>query len=1240
MDNKILQWNIFGLRNKIAQLQTYLGEHKPVAICLQETLCYDNKYPSLPNYTIVKHDSNLGVHRGMLTAVRSDVPYTTNDFIDIGISAHHLLDITFTLGSKNIRLLNIYRGHAENNTLNFHNIVNTYKGQMIVCGDFNASHTSWGRINNDHGPILSSHLNDIGVFTVLNNGDPTYVSGSSIDLTLVTNELVPLCSWKVCDELFSDHHAIEIGIELNHSIAPCPGGKWITKNANWHVFNHHLEETVNETPVGACAEEEAAILTSILENTLHKSFKKTKPAAKARARPLWQFDDDYIRHRNIVNRLTRMFRQTRDPEILKELRTAQKLANKVACVAKRNTWLEWCAELDHNTTVADMWKKLRAIEGKNRPQKLHPNPEAESNRLIHSYVNRSSSLQLPHAVKRTQDMVKATRMHELHNHTLMTDITDQPFMYHELRNALIKRKNTAPGEDGFTFCILQKSCPSFLNRLLNLCNMSWEEGKLPGFWKNAIIHGIPKPSDPENPRPISLLSVLDKILEKMVHSRLLWKVSPLSGNIRAYLPGRSTQDCITSLLALVTSTRGTNIKNKPIAIFLDLEKAFELSSKLAITELLIKKGVKGKMLAWIADYLTDRTAQVRFQGVLSDKLPFELGTPQGSILSPLLFNLLMEDMVCQTYTQYTTVMSYADDIVIVNTNPSEESLTEDLSQIEKCCDRLGLKISAKKSKILHFKSINKHYEPPFSLNIQNENLEWVKEYKYLGIILDNRLCLSKHVDAIKDRITARLNVMRAISGHKGGASYHVLKTFYCAAVRSVIEYGNTALSLASKTQLEELDKLQNKALRLITRAPIWTNISTLEHVTNIDPLHIRRTESNLKVLDKTMRDQSHPNHKPLVSLFQNRSAGYVAKSWNSIAREIWNSSKLSMPTIECSNPLPPWASEIATFIINTPEHKKSECIPAELRSTALEQIYQFWNKHTILIYTDGALDPDTGRAGCGVYIRYKNQTIKLSLRVENGASSLQTELLAIQEALHHITLFPENAQIVLCTDSLGSLQVLQQKACTDNIDIVESIKTSLQNRAAAKNIFIWVPSHVGIPGNETADKLAKESLLRETIDIDISILSRSKQRSLTSKYTNFMLSEHHQKRTAESETFGNYAKRTKLKKVCMPRSLPRSQEREVLFLILGYKLYLEGPFRSSQKGKCPDCDAFEYNIMHHLFSCQLHETESKILTETIPNNIDLNEKLVHVTQMALSNPFPLINFFQKHRPPWFVRATP
>ena len=125
--------------------------------------------------------------------------------------------------------------------------------------------------------------------------------------------------------------------------------------------------------------------------------------------------------------------------------------------------------------------------------------------------------------------------------------------------------------------------------------------------------------------------------EKMVLDRLKYKVGPLHPHLYAYQEGVGTTECITNVLCCINN-------KSAVLVFLDYEKAFELASPAGALLSLARKGSKGHLQAWCKNYLTNRQARVRFQGVLSELKRLENGTPQGGILSPFLFNILMENI--------------------------------------------------------------------------------------------------------------------------------------------------------------------------------------------------------------------------------------------------------------------------------------------------------------------------------------------------------------------------------------------------------------------------------------------------------------------------------------------------------------------------------------------------------------------------------------------------------------------
>ena len=133
----------------------------------------------------------------------------------------------------------------------------------------------------------------------------------------------------------------------------------------------------------------------------------------------------------------------------------------------------------------------------------------------------------------------------------------------------------------------------------------------------------------ESKRPISLLSCISKIMERMVLARLKYKMGHRFHLLFGFEAGVSCND-ITATVSAIASHRQIS-KGKPSAIFIDLEKAFDLANKTPILLGLIKKGVKGTLFAWLNDYLTNRKAKVRFQGYLSSTHKLQNGTPQSSV---------------------------------------------------------------------------------------------------------------------------------------------------------------------------------------------------------------------------------------------------------------------------------------------------------------------------------------------------------------------------------------------------------------------------------------------------------------------------------------------------------------------------------------------------------------------------------------------------------------------------------
>ena len=226
--------------------------------------------------------------------------------------------------------------------------------------------------------------------------------------------------------------------------------------------------------------------------------------------------------------------------------------------------------------------------------------------------------------------------------------------------------------------------------LLELANHTLQTGTLPKVWKESITVPIPKPDGSH--RPIELLSCVGKTVEKMIKARIEHKIGKLHKNLFAYQKNTGTQNALASIQRLLS-------RPNAVVITIDLEKAFELCSPEVVLDSLCKKGIKGSLLKWVKDFLHGRSSQTLYHGYLSSMRTLERGTPQGSSLSPLLFNLVMERLLDVPHGANVHLFSFADDLTVVAVGESSlEEAERTIALIEDRCDELGLKINDKKNR--------------------------------------------------------------------------------------------------------------------------------------------------------------------------------------------------------------------------------------------------------------------------------------------------------------------------------------------------------------------------------------------------------------------------------------------------------------------------------------------------------------------------------------------------------------
>ena len=411
---------------------------------------------------------------------------------------------------------------------------------------------------------------------------------------------------------------------------------------------------------------------------------------------------------------------------------------------------------------------------------------------------------------------------------------NKPFTISELLFTLNQaNKKSSPGSDEIHYLLLTKSPEKVKNYFLKLINELWIKQQIPDSWKLSIIKPILKPNLDKNNitsyRPISLISNVSKIMEKMVTNRLTWFlnknniIKPSHAGFRKYF---STSDPIIRLKCEIEHV----IKEGHItvAIFIDFTKAFDL---LWIDGLLLKMmglGLKGNIYQWIKNFLINRHYQVKVNDTLSNSYSPDNGTPQGSVVSPTLFLLMLHDF--PKLSNLTSDAFFADDCTIWRSGTNIEQiifhLQHDLDLIDTWCAKWGFIINTKKTVGVLF--TQKHISnDSITLKIQGTKINFQNSCKILGVFFDRRMTWLPHIEHISAKCTKSLNILRCVSGSNWGANKHILLTLYKALILSYLDYCCFTYDNCSKSTLKRLDTIQYKALLLVTGGLRGTALNAL-----------------------------------------------------------------------------------------------------------------------------------------------------------------------------------------------------------------------------------------------------------------------------------------------------------------------------------------------------------------------------------------------------------------------------
>lgn len=1093
---KFLQINIKSVNSNLEEFKNFIIKEDIDISLLSETWLRDSE-PKIKNFNFITKNRNDG-YGGVALVVNKRI-----EFKCINIPQLKVIEIITieTINTKeNFTIVSAYVPPATNKCSNqdvLRDLIILFKflesrKNVIFGGDMNAHNPLWGKY--DKICKRGKDLEDLYVnskLMILNKNEITFIppppnNPSTIDLTFVSNDLYTKVNWEVLNEnLGSDHLAIVWSIADQKQ-------ETFRKRKIKVDYKLFLSKIIMENPNTVNDLEDFIIMMkeavdySIIGN-------KSNYTKSNRIPKIW-WTVDIEKQKTIKNeslssyhkiaRRSSSYNSVQEDErklAFLHFKKQNAILKKMILKEKKSSWKKFVEAISPNTAPVVMWKQIKKLEGKNT---------GFNNAMREDYEKAKSFMEIYFTEEVNEDLNKYRSSNNITNKW-----TDD-FKLEELVKTLTSKKNTSPGNDGISYEMLRLLPQDMKRKLLKIFNDVWDSNKIPDEWKEIDIVPVPKPgkdsNDPSNNRPIALIPVGIKTINDMIRRRLsnlAEEENLLPSKSFGFREGRSSINCINLLTSLIKEAWRN--KEKVICVFLDISKAYDKVNLLELKKRLDKKNIPSKLTNWIINFFSNRKVCLETQkGPI--KFTINTGIPQGSTLSPLVFNLYTAE-IHNLDSDNIKIIQYADDFAIVGWNKNMNQLIEEIqitiNNIASELNNLDLKVNSEKCAVLNFRKGFGTVEIKIKLN--DSVIPFLYNYKYLGINLESTLSFSDHILKMSLACKKSLDVMRYLSNKKWGSHPDSLLKIYTAMIRSRIDYGSTIYGNSGKTILKKVDKIQSDALRTALGCLKSTPLNALLCEAGELPLELRRkwlaTKEIIKMIDTNQPLKNKMDFPLEISKKAARDHTFLEMVKNS-TKDFWKQKNyvvLEKMTVAKN------LKVTCKILINNKVIKKTDYSEKDLLKITKDMIHSEYSGYS-KYYTDGS--KMTGGVGYAVYD--KTNDVTLNGKVNNNFNIMSAELIAIFVAIKS-AFNNDDKHIVIFTDSQSScLSLINEKIVQGN-HIAQNIHNLIKSEEDTHVIIQWIPSHINLAGNEKADLAAKQAVEKDTTELiklnndDLRILAKT-----------------------------------------------------------------------------------------------------------------------------------------------------
>ena len=848
---EIIQINSRSINNKLGALKLMLYSNKPDIMAVCETWI---KYhaPKFIGYSAEWKNRPCGNGGGLGLILKRGIQYQLLDILPFttGVLEYQIIRI-FLEDKSTVDVMNLYNPNKNVTVQEMTYYISQMGSKYIILGDMNAH----SHLLDDS--IVRSNATGQSVEQIVINGDAcisnppnfyTYynlgtLSKSCLDICMLSPDLITGVNMKKLADIGSDHLPIKIDI----LIKPVRNKllyrkKYVIKNDLLPQYNEQIIDStiMKPTDVNSLVKDFTDRLVQAADNT----FKMTSGMGRDVKRACW-WDAECSKSLAMQRRAKKLLDMHPIYSNVQNYKSKRDDHLKLCDNKKSQSMKRFISELNHQTPIHTVWQRIKAFKGHSitdqPPLVDNNNILTESRDKAEAFANFYQKQLNYNKHGNVPDIDESIRRSFESSDTE----TDRMITTAELNTALESCKNTSPGEDNLPYILPKNVGHDKKTELLQIYNQCYMQGEYPEQWKQGMIVPIVKPNKDRalvsSYRPITLLPTIGKIFEKIVQRRLnyvLERNNIFSKSQCGFRKGRSTIDVLLRLEHLIRESQNSN--KICLVVYMDLKGAFDTVWGRGVVSKLVKSNVKGNLIRILGRYFEERSIKVLVNNENSTIRRISSGTPQGSILSPILFNVMLSDIPksCKI-----NEFVFADDITFacVENTMSEcrKVMQQHINNFMKWTEQWGLIVNPEKSALQYF-SRKRGLTYPL-IRIKNKLIQYSDRQRLLGVVFDSpKLDWKPHIKELQTDCSHRINIMKAISSTTYGASYDVLRMFYVAYVRSKLDYGCLIYEGAKDYMLKKLEVVQNSALRLMLGARRTSPVLSLQVESFLPPLKIHR----------------------------------------------------------------------------------------------------------------------------------------------------------------------------------------------------------------------------------------------------------------------------------------------------------------------------------------------------------------------------------------------------------------